>query len=97
MLAVPSPKKAHVTWSAVSSPRARRLYAVWKAAPVATGIPSPMKAKPPSMLWGSENMCIDPPWPRQMPVDLPKSSAMTFFAGTPLDRACTWSRYVLQM
>jgi len=49
------------------------------------------------MLWGSENMCIDPPWPRQMPVDLPKSSAMTFFAGTPFDRACTWSRYVLQM
>ena len=87
MLAVPSPKKAHVTWSAASSPRARRLYAVWKAAPVATGIPSPMKAKPPSMLWGSENMCMDPPCPRQIPVARPKSSAITLPGSTPLESA----------
>ena len=30
-----------------------------------------------------ENMCMEPPWPRQMPVFLPNSSAMISRAGTP--------------
>lgn len=42
-----------------------------------------------------ENMCMDPPCPLQHPVFFPNSSAITSLAGTPFDRACTWSRYVL--
>ena len=34
-----------------------------------------------------ENICMEPPWPRQMPVFLPKSSAMISRAGTFLLRA----------
>ena len=30
-----------------------------------------------------ENMCMEPPWPLQMPVFLPNSSAMISRAGTP--------------
>ncbi len=44
----------------------------------------------------AENMCMEPPWPRQMPVFFPNSSAMMLRAGTPLLSACTWSRYVLR-
>ena len=91
---VPSPKKLTDTASAVSSPRTSRRYLIANAAPRPMGMPSPMNAKPPSRPCSLENMCIDPPCPRQMPVFLPKSSAMISRAGTFLDRACTWSRLV---
>lgn len=88
---VPSPKKEAQTWSADSSPRTSLLYLAWKAAPAPTGMPSPMKAKPPRKLCSAENMCMLPPWPLQMPSFFPKSSAMTLPMGTPLDTEWTWS------
>eukprot|EP00983_Pelagomonas_calceolata_P121892 1160849-Pelagomonas_calceolata.AAC.5 len=52
----------------LSSPYTSRRYFDWNAAPRPMGMPSPMKAKPPKKLCLSENMCMDPPWPLQMPL-----------------------------
>ena len=54
-------------------------------------------AKSPTRLYLELNICMEPPWPLQMPVFLPNSSAMISRAGTSLLRAWTWSRYVEQM
>ena len=48
LLQVPSPKNAAVTASLLLLPATSFLYLLEKAAPKATGIPSPINAYPPS-------------------------------------------------
>ncbi len=56
-----------------------------------------MQSRQLTRLYLALNMCMEPPWPRQMPVFLPNSSAMISRAGTSLLSAWTWSLYVEQM
>ncbi len=64
MLAAPSPKKATATWSV---PRTR----AESAAPTACGVPMPTIGLTPSIPTETSVMCIEPPLPRLVPVDLP--------------------------
>ena len=62
-----------------------------------TGMANSKRSRQRTRLYLALNMCMEPPWPRQMPVFLPNSSAMISRAGTSLLSAWTWSRYVEQM
>ena len=40
-------------------------------------------------------MCIEPPFPLEVPVFLPYISAITYLGSVPNTKGCAWSRYAV--
>ncbi len=89
-LMAPSPEKTTATSSRPST-------CAVIAAPQASGGPPPTMPLAPSMPLERSAMCIEPPLPRQMPVSLPKISAIMPCTSHPLAMQCPWPRCVEAM
>src|SRR5487761_477668 len=87
ILAAPSPKKVIATWFVP-------LYHEESAAPTATGSPAPTIANEPRAPTFLSAICIEPPFPWQQPVDLPRISAIKAFGSIPFARQCPCPLYV---
>ena len=86
--AAPSPMKQTVTWSSLR-------YLSAKAMPAPRPIWPPTMPCPPKRLRSLSNMCIEPPFPLEVPVFLPYISAITYLGSVPNTKGWAWSRYAV--